>query len=370
MSNHKILLFGGRGTGKTTLLASMADQSTRELLDKNLPLRIYPDDTSDLFLVEAVEELRFAFVEEPYETAFIRLEATDHPAEYRLNVGRERTSTPDLSIDFIDTPGELTQQMSVDLKQAFTESRAAILAIDTVELFHGERIHPKLRHNSPEKAYQLVDRWLQSVPNGTLLLCIAPLKNETWLRVRTGVDVEEEAKALLQKVVSEYEKMLKVLAQHDSRVAVIICPVQTVGNLIFDRYEPKADAYPGQLWKKVRGEKTQYQPPTGYAPLDCDQPLRHILNWLLIEEIDRRRQAKQTALSKFVEWALGEIDEELKQLYTEIRHTLLDIFGSDADLARAVSWFIAGAKTSMPFQIVQGKNLITRQSALWDFLSS
>src|SRR5690348_5036575 len=111
MPAHNVLLFGGAGAGKTTLLASMLDLSTQRILDNRLSLKIYPDDSSDNALITAKEVLEYAFVEEPFETPFNLLSATKGIVSYRIHASRAGGSNPDLTIDFIDTPGELAQDL-------------------------------------------------------------------------------------------------------------------------------------------------------------------------------------------------------------------------------------------------------------------
>jgi hypothetical protein len=363
----EILLFGGSRAGKTTLLASMWDVSKRLFLEGKELVYIDPDEDSSVFLSQQIRALKEAFREDLQDSPFVVVPPTTHPGSYTLRVGRDRKKDAFAELAFTDTPGGYSTEAGEiqNLTSRFQCSQIGILVIDTVELFHGLDVVPiDKRRNNPELSQVLIHKWLEWAPVGDLLLCIVPVKTEGLLRAREGADTEEGVRRLHARVRSEYRELFADLARHQDHLAVVLCPLQTVGNLVFHDWAPPApgEIYPQQVYRKVVGAGTDSQPATGYAPLDGDQPLRHVLNFLLIAEIERRRKM---GIAEFIRWMMN---DETRGAFDAVRTLSLDLFGRDRDLVRAVSSFVRHTKTEPPFDIVQGAHIIRRSSVLWDRL--
>jgi hypothetical protein len=352
-------------------VASIFHQNNLKSFSEN-PLRIWPDDEHEGLLHDAVNDIKDAFVSTPPEHDFNILDGTRVLEEYRLNFGQSRAERPEFSITFVDTPGEFTRGLADDLKKNFETTRCAILTIDAVELLHGERIPYKVRRNDGEKARTLTQIWLDHAKKRRegLLLCIVPVKTETWLRTRTGYDTAAGDAQLFEKISEEYRGVLQELELHKDTIAVVYCPVQTAGNLEFQRYEYGGVGYPKQIFRKIVGDDSNGQAATGYSPLDCDQPLRHILNYVMIEEMAIRRELTKSESTGFIEELLRNTDEllntDLQTAFGTVRHWLIDLFGQDSHKAKAVAHLLKGVKKDPPFRILQGAPLVQRQSLIWD----
>lgn len=377
---YEVLTFGGPRVGKTTLLASMLQDSIRAILHDRLALKITPDEKGEAALNKTARALRIGYEMEGEQTSFEQVLPTRRPVDYRFNVGRSGQPAR-VALHFNDTLGEHTVNMDPILRETFSRSRAAILVIDSVELMEGNKykIPADVRRNVPENARDLVRAWLEvtATPQGTLLLCVVPMKCETWVRERANHDAAAGATKLLNAFRREYGDLLSTIDTPDTRdrVAVVMCPVQSAGNLEFLDFEPaSAEIYPTPRFRKIVGDEVGRQPDVGFAPADADQPLRHLLAWVLIDELEARRRQNESGTSenirdvaKLFDWLLETRNAER---YDFVRATLLDLFGRDRDLARAVSSFVLGTKTKFPFEIIQGNNIISRRSAVWDRINS
>jgi len=380
VQTHEILMFGGPRVGKTTLLASMLQDSIRAIVDDSLALQMTPRGKGEAHLNEIASSLSVGYENDNEMTNFENVESTNFPVDYIFDVRRAGPKQPPvLALHFTDTPGEFTSNMDDDLKKKFSTSRAAILVVDALELMEGSnyKIPANLRRNEPRNARNLVLAWLNEAgPPSSLMLCVALMKCETWIRKRSGLDPESATK-LLDAFKHQYREMLSAVSSLDTtnRVAVVICPVQSVGNLEFVKFEPlQQHVYPTPIFRKIVGEATNKQPKKGFAPVDADQPLRHLLSWVLIEQLEARRLQNESYQSVAIRKTLKACDWlfELKtaEAYNFLRSTILDIFGQDSDLARAVSSFVHGVKRDSPFAVLRGNDLISRRSAVWDFLNA
>jgi hypothetical protein len=375
-----VLVFGGIGSGKTSLLAAMWD-ATRQRLNP-AGFTVEPDLDDHYVLDEARENLVSSFVMKkgPYWRA---VPATQFPAEMRLYVKRAAAAPISdgerlLTLRFTDTPGEYAERKLRALATKLAEARCGLLTVDCVEMMAGEsEIAPPLRRNRPGVVARGIDEWLKRAPaDHSLLLLVTFTKCETWQRERdvdgAPFDVTRGGEMLVAKFEATYKEMLNALSEHAQRVAVVLCPVQTVGNLtFFDYVEPEqAGGYPGELYAAIEGRATDAQAKRGYAPVDADQPLRHILNFALIDRIDKAFREIDVEIDEAladIPWYVRPLFEGRVEVWLRKTARNLEItFGESRDLMRTVSRFVRHTKRTPPFKVIQGEPLIARSSVLWD----
>lgn len=384
-----ILMLGGIGSGKSSVLAAIYEQAA--ILAQGIDLKIGIDEATVVPLVQNLMAIKSAFDSEDEVVEIDRFpNAKDKIIEYIFEIGR-LYSPPDQKLRFNDISGEDFSGNPKLVNSLLSKCRTAILAIDVVELMKSgtTKIPLDKRRNSPEMVYHYIQKWIEISPDVPRLLVIVPIKTETWMRER--IDLSEAAIKLNQREISAkikevYKASLDLLAKdpenkdsldkvkkldkEEKLTAIVIAPVQTVGNLIFHEYVLDGNKYPIEKWKKIVGKLNNIQSSTGFSPVNCDQPLRFILNFYMIQAIIAERAQKnnkswiETKIKIAIIWIDVVFGTELEKHYENIRNTFLDIFGADSHLAYAVATFSAEINTEFPFEILQGNNLLQRKTIL------
>lgn len=364
MHTENILMFGGRGSGKSSVLAAILDQAVSMTADSVLSIKL--DRESAEPVLGSLQTIQSVCRKQDSKSFSIETPGTANREEYSFDLGLSSVGAATvLRLTFIDTAGEWMANGMEKLNNYFSESRAAILAIDAVELMQGDDVLPsnfKLHRNLPPQTRQLVAEWIatqgHTIPR---LLCIVPIKTETYLRERPEVDTIKGATKLTTRIRERYDQTFQELKKNKGWTAVVITPVQTVGNIIFDKYVTNTSGkYPLELWRNIKGVETPFQKPTGYEPVDCEQPLRHILNFFLVQKVNANREAmralKKHTWTRLFFQAVGR--EDWYENYVETLIYFKDIFGENRDFIDAVAAFSEKIKTTQPFEIVQGEHLL------------
>lgn len=366
-----ILMLGGIGSGKSSVLAAIFDQAS--IIAQGIDLKISLDNATAVPLNQNLTAIRSAFEAQEEIVEIDRFpNAPDKVIEYIFNVGRLH-SPPDQKLRFNDIAGEDFLKHPERVVPVLSKCRAAILAVDVVEMMKGNTTSISLdkKRNSPEMMYHYAQTWIEVLPDSPRLLVIVPIKTETWIRERN--DLSEAAirlneREINSKIKTLYKKTLDLFSKDDNKTAVVITPVQTVGNLVFNNYVANAPDYPAEKWRKINGKSNYRQITNGYSPIDCDQPLRFILNFYLIQAILANRMQNKSWWDNFLESVVGGVDElfgsNLKKHYENIKNTFLDIVGGDSHLAYAIAKFSADINTDFPFEVLQGNNLLQRKTIL------
>ena len=278
----------------------------------------------------------------------------------------------------MDTPSEFSQKRLSALVAEFTNGiRACLLVVDVVELMAppGE-IHAAVARNHPAVVRRGIEEWVAaSPPSQSLILVLALAKCETWFRQRGAqserVDLEARANEVLDHLKSRYVELFEFLKQYQDRVAVVVCPTQTVGNLVFEKYLAPSEpgGYPGEQFRKIRGETNSLQSATGYAPAYCEVPLQHILNFALIGEIEAALSAADREVDNLVRdlpfWLKPLVGERSKKWLKSLNRALEGSLGPTAGLVETLSEFLREIPSGPGFETLQGEPLLARSYTLW-----
>jgi hypothetical protein len=161
---------------------------------------------------------------------------------------------------------------------------------------------------------------------------------------------------------------------------VAITPIQTVGSVVFSHFDKDEFGRPVHVWNKI-------SPDAPFAPVDCDQPLRYLMGFLIKQHLEHRRspehhfEAVSTALADrnvpaVVQGVLragaafvGQVADHAAHLigsegfWTSRLGQMVDFFSGNEGFRTAVESFGSGAKRLPPFELVQGEYLITDHEA-------
>ncbi|MGE0728475.1 MAG: hypothetical protein AB7O92_08140 [Acidimicrobiia bacterium] len=380
MTDLGVLVFGGPASGKTSLLTATWVAARERLQAKRFTIE--PDLDDEYTLNVAREMLEDTFIEEksPYYRA---VQANAFPQRLRMYLrpatkpGAGRPE-PLLTLTFVDTPGEFSQKRLSALVAEFQAGiRAGLLVVDVVELMAPPgQVHAAVARNHPSVVRRGIEEWVAASPSSqSLVLVLALAKCETWFRQRGDqserIDLDARSNEVLDGLKFRYAELFEFLKQYQDRVAVVVCPTQTVGNLVFENYLPPYEpgGYPGEQFRKIRGEANSMQPATGYAPAYCEVPLQHILNFALIGEIEAAFAAADREVDTLVRdlpwWLKPLVGERSKKWLKSLNRALEGSLGPTAGLVETLSGFLRDIPSGPGFATLQGEPLLARSYTLW-----
>lgn len=318
MREFNIAMFGPRYVGKTSLLTAMYHQ----LEDKNrsINIQLTPDPNTARTLGKRLAELKSLSEDFEARGGIPTTEAAAGPDSLRsfvFDLGKKGTK-PSVRLHFQDYPGGYIISQDEDeqkfVKHLLTESVAVLIAIDAPSLMEakGRWHHYK---NTPLEITAWFRNVYQDIKSPRLVI-LAPVKCESYLQN------PKSATELLKRVKYEYANLLDLLGSSDllDKVAVVITPVQTVGNVFFSRIQV--------INGKPHFFFTKREYDAEYNPQDSEQPLKYLLRFLLKLHLER-----QWKMFNFLHNWLN-LDSQLKQVVRE---------------------FAKDSKTTGGFEVIQGK---------------
>jgi hypothetical protein len=259
-----VIMIGPRGVGKTSVLASLYDQFPSVIGQTNLELRAV--GVTRGLLQEYREQLET--LARGQRDSGQGISGTMGIVEHTFDLGTKNIKVPQLRLRFTDVNGELIAPESgrapdpgalERLQAALAVSSVVFVAIDSPALMErGGEFNDRI--NKPKLVAEFVRDAAQNKPN--LLVVLVPLKCEKYREPR-------EMAAVAKAVRDSYGEMVMQLGGlPGTRCGVVMTPVQTVGSMVFSRYENDRALF------RLRN------PGMGiYSPQDTEQPLRWLLRF-------------------------------------------------------------------------------------------
>lgn len=251
---YDIAVIGARGTGKTSLIASMYGLFNDQTALHGLQL-VAADPRTTQYLSESLGRLEMISSEIVVREPGIGsnpLEFKDLEFDLRV-VGKDKRC---VRIRFTDYPGEWTA-VNQDLRERVGGSPVVLVAIDAPALMWEDG---KLNGlwNTPRLISQALSDWLDDKSTGKQLVMFCPVKCESW------VQDEASQQQLEQRVKAQFKSATGALERHP-KTRVLYSPVQTTGSLRHNRFDKLPN---GDLESKFLGT------PNGrYAPQWVLNPL-------------------------------------------------------------------------------------------------
>lgn len=276
----KILMVAPRGIGKTSLLAAMHEEFNKTFERANL--QTWMDDTNAL---RAIEECKAIL-----RNIDPRLKKQVTPTQPKENPWNDQgfhfelgsNGKKFMKLRFTDPSGEYFNPHALPeqkryIKQQLNQCDAIVIPIDATALMQkktGRVIHGEIgtwheEKNSSQRITQLLKDAFSNVYSPRLVI-LAPIKCESY--TRTARDAEN----LLYHLKIAYSELLDFLKSDSllNKVAVVVTPVQTIGNVTFSHYKTDERSFTEFYY-----HKTPINAP--YEPKDGEQPLRYILLFLI-----------------------------------------------------------------------------------------
>ena len=302
-----IIMVAPRQIGKTSLLAAMHEEFDKTFEQANL--QTWTDDTRTL---QAITECKIVLrtIDPKFQKSVKRTDIFDDLWDdkgfvFELGSGGRKF----MKLRFTDPSGDYFATDSIQTEKEYVKEKllkcdAVIIPIDATALMEkktGRVNYSEVgtwheEKNDPERITTLLkDAYAGlTVPR---LIILAPVKCETYMRT------SQDADNLLQHVQIGYQKLLNFLKSDGlfGQVAVVVTPVQTVGNVVFAYHKTDDRGF-----TRFYYNKTEIKAP--YAPKDGDQPLRYVLRFLL----NLSNEAKKRQLVQDLK-ELSELEENLSK---------------------------------------------------------
>lgn len=310
MTNElNIIMVAPRQIGKTSLLAAMHEEFDKTFEQANL--QMWTDDSKSKTL-QAIQQCKRVLktIDPKFEKSVDRSDMLVNPWDnegfvFELGSGGRKF----IKLRFTDPSGEYfslnaTQKQKDYVKKQLLQCDAVIIPIDATALMEkktGRVNYSEVgtwheEKNDPERITTLLKDAYRGLTVPRLVI-LAPVKCETYMRT------SQDAENLIQHIQIGYRELLDFLKSDAlfGKVAVVVTPVQTVGNAVFAYHKTDDRGF-----TRFHYNKTEMKAP--YAPKDGDQPLRYVLRFLL----NRYNEEKKGQLVQYQK-ELSELEKNLSK---------------------------------------------------------
>ena len=291
-----IMMFGGRRSGKTSVLAAM-----KECVDKtfnneaSLGFTIASaDDETAVKLIEKSQEIK-GYYDLPEEERKNPITPDNSPTfdkqEYKFNISLIDKPSAKLQINFVDYPGEWLDNSTQygQLKEIMEKTDIIIIAIDTPYLMEASKTEEAVGKYNESKNFSA--RVAEMVKNNFVvsentqrkkMVLFVPLKCERYHNASNPS--KDEMELVNQKIHKAFENLIAFVTQGENanRYECAITPIFTIGNLRFTRFQEDENGdfimYEGKYPAKpmFRFDDNAIEPEPEY----CEQPLLYTLLFL------------------------------------------------------------------------------------------
>lgn len=318
----KIIVIGRRRVGKTSLLAATYEEFSKTFEQANIFAKA--DNTRTLNRIENCKNTlkhidpRLKNYTKVNETPSVTNPWGQH--DFVFDIGsKERTF---LQLKFTDPSGEyfnldVNKEAKEYVEQELRECDALIIPIDATALMQKKmgmvnsdeigQWHDEF--NAPDHITELIRNAYINLKVPRLII-LAPIKCETYTQTKRDAD------NLLHHVRLGYQKLLEFLRSENlwDKVAVVVTPVETIGNVKFAYTTTDKDGF-----TKFEYHKTPINAP--YQPKYGDQPIRYILLFLINLYLQNKRTTLpqlQEALEEYKD-KVNKSKDELQQIEDDFR---------------------------------------------------
>lgn len=279
----RICMMGARGVGKTSVLTSMFKNLNSVNADTNLQLTTINDsngggeDSTTKLINERHDQLMEMFhsSSEIGDVANSGIAGSFEVHSFNFQFGVKGKSTR-IDLEIKDFPGEYIFSEPEEVSQFINESNAIIVAIDTPHLMESNGIY-----NEGKNCVKIItDFFTKSFTDlkDDKLVMLVLLKCEKYYNNGTINEV-------LKRVESSYAELINLFKSQElkDKIACVITPILTVGEVEFDRFLANDDGSVKILQNVGIPVKAIYKyskKNASYAPKYCEQPLCYLLSFV------------------------------------------------------------------------------------------
>lgn len=314
--NLNVMMLGGRRCGKTTVLAEMQDCFERKFGKGNLTIKAANNKTLGTLEEKRREIEDYTHISK--RTFIPDAIPTEDKREYKFHIGIKGKDNGQLSVNFIDYPGEWLdpQRCELDMiSENIEKSSIILITIDTPHLME-ETVSNDIEsigiYNETINGSRLISDQLKnnfSVGEGNeKLILFIPLKCEKYYK-------ENRMNEVSAKIKKAYEPLLNYFSGENAKwCEIAITPVITLSCAEFDHFVRDAD---GEiiLHDKINApKKAQYifLNSIEFKPQYCEQPMVYVLMYLFEMAKRQKERQKQKTKNILLKGIIALLDKFLK----------------------------------------------------------
>lgn len=297
-----VMMFGGRRSGKTSVLAAMKDCADKKFSDDtNMGISIMSaDENTGLILEKKIRELHNYYNQDD-KTKFTKgftpdNSPTSDKTEYQFDVSLINKPKSKIQVNFTDYPGEWLDDSEhyKMLGDVMSKSDVILIAIDTPYLMEEPQISGDVssvgrfndNKNFSEKIADMVKKFFV-VDEDSLrkkMILFVPLKCEGYYNEKNhDLDKMEEVRCKIKKA---YGKVISHITQGENanRYECAIAPIFTIGNLRFKGFSRDEGTNDLVMDSNMSVPVSIYKFDDGASDIEakyCEQPLLYTLVFLL-----------------------------------------------------------------------------------------
>ena len=295
----KVMMFGGRRCGKTSVLAAMQSCFEKEFGRSNLTIAAADDDT--LFTIEEKNREIGSYFHNQGRSREFTPDSTPtlDIMEYKFNIGLKNKNSEGIVVNFIDYPGEwLADREKVKkITPLMKQSNIIIIAIDSPHLMeqtHSDEEDAVGEYNDARNYCHRIGDWIKLHFSGksnlsAKMILFVPLKCEKYYH-------HNQMGVLNKKIKKAYSSTLNFFENNGQAYEVAITPILTCGaedkGVEFARFARDDDGEIILDPKFRTPQKAIYiftEKMSEPKPFYCEQPMIYVLAYVL----EMVRQIKQ-----------------------------------------------------------------------------
>lgn len=308
-----VMMFGGRRTGKTSVLAAMQACFDETLGKENLV--ITPDGDDTLLIIEEKQRE----MQEYYHNKKRGLVPDDKPTsdlnEYTFGIKLKNKSGQEgmMTINFIDYPGEWlgndreNKEHRAEINENLLKSNVIIIAIDTPYLMEGTRTNNAEeigKYNDRRNYSQRINQIIKEIEvnkNEPKMILFVPLKCEKYREEGTLDVVATKIKKAYKGIFDFFDGPNKGGAE------IAIIPIMTMGNVYFNHFsrDDEGEIILDEKWKTPKEALYYFSNEDVYGPEPqyCEQPMIYVLMYILymLRRVMENEKEKLGFFGKFIQ---------------------------------------------------------------------
>lgn len=301
-----VMMFGGKRTGKTSVLAAL-----QECFDKkfsNVGLTISPDDKATTERLKAKRQEMDHYFTKTDELFECSDSPTPGKVTYSFKIQIQGKKNGIITLNFIDYPGEWVNKATnpkhyKELAEEVKKAHIIIVAIDTPYLVEHPTTNNIGKYNGQRNfpnglAELLKSNFLLGADYPPKMVLFVPLKCERYYH-------SKQMTMVTRLIISSYGNAISYLGGNNAKYCeTVILPILTLGGIDFYDFKRLDN---GQIFLNAKGlpitELYKKRDPRAKkaTPCYCEQPASYILMYLLDQAKESMRVKKGSKVPKLVQ---------------------------------------------------------------------